>query len=141
VIIKYKINELDRLEVRLGTFKKDIISARAKVLAKYIRLLLTSHFLLYNGNSRYRKNSVEYEVQKAEKFGRLPQLVVSGYLKSRVLAGKVQGNGKLRFDLPDYGIYQIIVGRDFLRADSKEKRLMAKWLRAELKIIRSKLRK
>jgi len=84
---------------------------------------------------------VEYEVQKAEKFGRLPQLVVSGYLKRRVLAGRVQANGKLRFDLPDYGIYQIELGRDFLRADSKEKKLMAKWLRQELRIIRAKMRK
>jgi len=124
-------------EHNLATFFAPL---RANIIAKYIRLLLHKHFLFFNPHASYGKNTVKYQVQKADKFGCLPQLVVSGYLKRRVLAGRVQANGKLLFDLPYYRIYKIEVETDFLQADSEEKKLMGKWLTQELKTIRAKMR-
>lgn len=68
----------------------------------------------------YTPNTPKYEAQKLRQFGRLPQLVRSGYLKSRVVNGVTVSRFGITLRYPRYGKYQRDLGRDFTRMTARD---------------------
>lgn len=101
--------------------------------------LLESHFELTSPNTRYKPNKMSYETWKKKHHpDAIYQLVVSGKLRRAVLNGQVQYDGNIKFDLPEYGLYQIEAGRDFLKLDDEEKKKMTKHFTKEFYELRKK---
>jgi hypothetical protein len=123
-----------------GNLKKDILEAKINTLVMYVNRLIKKHFKSKNPNVAYgyKPNSVEYEMWKLKHYGSLPQLVLSGELASAVQNGRVLKNGKISFDLPKYGLYQLQDGRDFLSPNAKDLKEMEAYFKKELVRIRKK---
>lgn len=96
-------------------------AAKVKAMVWALEKLLKRHFELHNGNTRYVPNTKSYEEWKRRKHpNSLYQLVLSGELRDAVMRGKVTRDGEYVFSLPNYGIYLIEGGRDFLSFDRDE---------------------
>ena len=103
-----------------------------------LETLIEQHFMLTSPNNRYKPNKPTYEAWKKQHGGGIFQLVVSGRLKAAVINGKVQQDGTILFDLPEYGLYQIRAGRDFLSLDAAENKLMSERFTKEFFALRKK---
>lgn len=119
----------------------DKLNAKKKAIKWFIDNLLIEHFQAGNtAKYGYTPNSPKYQEWK-RKHGLDPnvQLVLSGRLKQEVLrSAKVTNKATLRVSVPEYGIYQIELGRDFLEPNSSELRLLNKQYKKFLQEIRQK---
>jgi len=117
----------------------DKLNAKKKAIKWFIDNLLIEHFQA--GNTQrygYTPNKPSYDAWK-KKFGGNIQLVLSGELQKAVMASaRVNNNATLRVSIPKYGIYQIELGRDFLKPNSKEMTQINKQFRKYLIEIRNK---
>jgi hypothetical protein len=116
-------------------FKADIKDAKNATLLYYLKEMIRDHFIHKNPNGFYPPNTIKYEEWKRKHYGLLPQLVLSGRLRAAVLAGKVK-DGNIVFNLPEYHIYQLRAGRDFLSPTKSEERKLKNQLLDELFEIR-----
>jgi hypothetical protein len=99
----------------------DKLNAKKQAIKWFIDNLLIEHFQA--GNTQrygYTPNSQAYDLWK-RKHGNNIQLVLSGELQKAVMASaRVNPNATLRVSVPKYGIYQMELGRDFLKPNSSE---------------------
>jgi hypothetical protein len=117
----------------------DKLNAKKKAIKWFIDNLLIEHFQA--GNTQrygYKPNKPSYDAWK-KKHGSNIQLVVSGELQKAVQAtAKVNPNGTFKVNVPKYGLYQIELGRDFLKPNSSELNLINKQYKKYLLEIRKK---
>lgn len=117
----------------------DKLNAKKKAIKWFIDNLLIEHFQA--GNTQrygYKPNSPSYDAWKKKHGGNI-QLVLSDELQKAVMASaKVNNNATLRVSIPIYGIYQIELGRDFLKPNSKEIKQINKMYKKFLVDIRNK---
>lgn len=107
----------------------DKLNAKKKAIKWFIDNLLIEHF--QSGNTQrygYKPNTISYDAWK-KKHGLNIQLVVSGRLQKAVQASaRVSSDATLKVTIPEYGIFQIELGRDFLKPNSAEiKRINTKY--------------
>jgi hypothetical protein len=101
-------------------------------LKYYIWRIIGRHFGFNNTQKYgYTPNTPEYQRQKQKKFGNLPQLVLTGELKRAAENAQVVNN-KIQFNIPNYGLYQIDLGRDFITPTEDEQREILGVFRREL---------
>jgi hypothetical protein len=117
----------------------DKLNAKKKAIKWFIDNLLIEHFQAGNTTRYgYAPNKPSYDAWK-KKFGNNIQLVLSGELQKAVMASaKVSNSATLKVSVPKYGIYQIELGRDFLKPNSNEIKLVNKMFRKFLVEIRKK---
>jgi len=100
------------------SLKGDLLKAKYQAMVYYVEEMIHKHFNKPNPNLeyRYKPNKLSYEIWKKKYHpDALYQMVLTGRLRNAVLNGKVDSKtGKVRFNIPEYGIYQLEVGRDFL---------------------------
>lgn len=114
----------------------DQLNAKKKAIKWFIDNLLIEHF--QSGNTQrygYTPNNPKYDAWK-KKHGNNIQLVLSGELQKAVMASaRVNNNATLKVSVPKYGIYQIELGRDFLKPNSVElKKINAQYKKFLLEI-------
>ena len=121
------------------TLKGDLLKAKIQSQVYYVNELIKSHFQRISPNTYYKPNKPSYETWKRKHFTSLYQLVSTGRLRNAMLNGRVNSStGKITFNIPEYGIYQIEAGRDFLNPSRDDQIQMQIKLRQELFEIRSK---
>jgi hypothetical protein len=117
----------------------DQLNAKKKAIKWFIDNLLIEHFQV--GNTKrygYTPNSPTYDAWKKKHGGNI-QLVLSGELQKAVMtSARVNRDATLKVSVPMYGIYQIELGRDFLKPNSREMSIINKKYREFLKEIRKK---
>jgi hypothetical protein len=117
----------------------DKINAKKKAIRWFIDNLLIEHFQI--GNTQrygYTPNSAKYEAWK-KKFGGNIQLVLSGKLKEAVIrSARTTNEAKIKVSVPEYGIINIQLGRDFLKPNSQELKIISKKYKEFLVQIRKK---
>lgn len=116
---------------------QDIKLAKMRTMMYYVQKLLVSHFQMISPNKIYTPNKLSYQLWKAKHVGVLWQLVVTGRLRNAMLGGTVKQDGSVFFDIPEYGLYQIKAGRDFVSPTKRDKIAMERRFKQELKSIRS----
>lgn len=118
----------------------DKLNAKKKAMRWYIDNLLIQHF--QKGNTLkygYKPNKAAYNEWKRKHGGGNIQLVLSGELRDAVMmSARVNNSATLTVNVPQYGIYQMELGRDFLKPDSKDMKLINKMYRKFLMEIRLK---
>lgn len=117
----------------------DKLNAKKKAIKWFIDNLLIEHFQI--GNTKkygYTPNKPSYDAWK-KKHGNNIQLVLSGELQKAVMASaRVNRDATLKVSVPKYGIYQIELGRDFMKPNSQELSIINKKYKEFLKEIRQK---
>jgi hypothetical protein len=100
------------------TLRGDLLKAKYMALVWYVEEMIHKHFDKPNPNMeyRYKPNKLTYEMWKKKYHpDAINQLVLTGRLKSAVERAKVDPKtGKISVSVPEYGIYQLEAGRDFL---------------------------
>ena len=113
----------------------------------YGRYLLKQHFERGNASKyRYPALSPKYKKYKSRTVGNKPQLVFNGALKRKVLKNvkaKIRKNGNvsyvyLRLKFPRYGFYQLEKGRDFIRPNRRDVKMIMNRLRNRIAKRRAK---
>lgn len=117
----------------------DKLNAKKKAIKWFIDNLLIEHFQAGNTQRyNYTPNKPTYDAWKKKHGGNI-QLVLSGELQKAVEAtARVNPNGTFKVSIPKYGIYQIELGRDFLKPNSTELKLINRQYRKYLLEIRKK---
>lgn len=101
--------------------------ATVKTQEFYIEVLIENHFRKKSPNSEYEPNKPSYEKWKRKYYPQaLYQLVLTGRLLNAVRKGKVRSDGTILFNLPEYGLFQIEAGRDFLSQTRDDKKKLSK---------------
>lgn len=117
----------------------DKLNAKKKAIKWFIDNLLIEHFQV--GNTQrygYAPNKKKYDDWK-KKHGNNIQLVLSGELQKAVeRTARVNNDATFKVSVPKYGIYQIELGRDFLKPNSKEIKQINKQFKKFLIEIRKK---
>jgi len=133
-------SDLDNTIAALNTFERDLIQAQIAAIQYYIDVIIIRHFIPGNlARYKYTPLSPEYRKWKFKNFGNLPVLVLSGRLRDRMRAGRVTREGdrvRVRFNIPEYGRYQLAAGRNFIDPNAADYREMEKVLKRELTRIR-----
>lgn len=117
----------------------DKLNAKKKAIKWFIDNLLIEHFQA--GNTQrygYKPNKPSYDAWK-KKYGNNIQLVLSGELKKAVEAtARVNSDASFRVSVEKYGLYQIRLGRNFMKPNSMEIRKINAQYKKFLKEIRIK---
>lgn len=117
------------------------IEARVIALKYYIWRIISRHFA--NGNTQkygYKENKADYDQWKKRNFGNLPQLVLSGELKKAAENATVTKDGKIIFNVPMYGMYQIDLGRDWASPSDEEiKEIKGVFRRTLMRLVRERV--
>lgn len=93
----------------------------------YVEQLIEDHFRLKSPNREYKPNKASYERWKKKYYpSAIYQLVITGRLRNAVRNGKVRSDGTILFNLPEYGLFQIEAGRDFLAQTRNDKKKLSK---------------
>lgn len=123
------------------TLKGDLLKAKTQAMVYYLEEMIHKHFDKPNPNMQYgyRPNTIKYEIWKRKYHPEsLYQLVLSGRLRNAVLNGKVDRNtGKIRFNLPEYGLYQLEADRNFIDPNFADQIEIQERIRRNLFFIRS----
>lgn len=123
------------------TLKGDLLKAKVQTMIYYLEEMIQEHFNYRSPNIKYKykPNKMTYEMWKAKYHPEaMYQLVLSGRLMEAVLSGKVDRlTGKIVFNLPEYGLYQLQAGRNFLDPNDYDKIILQDKLRQNLFFIRS----
>jgi hypothetical protein len=135
-----KQNTIEGLERDLAQLPNDKKLSIVQTAQWYVDNLIKLHFTSGNGARQgYKPNTSKYNDWKRKHYGELPQLYLSGRLYKAVLAGKVnKATGEVIFDLPQWGLYQVKAGRDFLTPSKKEQDILDKMQHALFIKIRRK---
>lgn len=117
----------------------DKLNAKKKAIKWFIDNLLIEHFQVGNTQKYgYKPNKLKYEEWKKKHGGNI-QLVLSGELKKAVeKSAKVSNRAELVVNVPEYGLFQIKLGRDFLKPNSRELKKINQMYRKFLKEMRIK---
>jgi hypothetical protein len=123
------------------TIKGDLLKAKYQTQIYYLEEMIHQHFDKSNPNLQYgyRPNKMTYEFWKKKYHPTaIYQLVLSGRLRNAVLNGRVdRATGKISFSLPEYGLYQLKAGRDFVNPSAEDRIILQSKLRNYLFNIRS----
>jgi hypothetical protein len=123
----------------MSSLALDKLNAKKKAIKWFIDNLLIEHFQI--GNTQrygYAPNKKKYDEWK-HKHGNNIQLVLSGELQKAVeRTARVNNNATFKVTIPKYGIYQIELGRDFLKPNSNEMKKINSQFKKYLVEIRKK---
>jgi hypothetical protein len=123
------------------TLKGDLLKAKTQAMVYYLEELIHKHFDKPNANMeyKYRPNTMKYEIWKKKNHpDALYQMVLSGRLRNAVLNGKVdRSTGKISFNIPEYGLYQLQADRDFTSPSFYDNVVIQNKIRDNLFFIRS----
>lgn len=123
------------------TLKGDLLKAKTQAMVYYLEEMISRHFEKPNPNSAYgyKPNKITYEIWKKKYHPEsLYQLVLSGRLRNAVLNGRVDSkDGSISFNLPEYGLYQLKAGRDFINPNFSDRIEIQERIRKNLFFIRS----
>jgi hypothetical protein len=123
------------------TLRGDLLKAKAQMMVYYLEEIIQEHFNYPNPNFKYKykPNTSKYEMWKKKYHPEsLYQLVLSGRLRNAVLNGKIDKvTGKIVFNLPEYGLYQLKAKRNFIDPSAYDLIDMQNRLRRNLFFIRS----
>lgn len=132
------LDELERINSPAHMREQWRIST-IKTQEYYLEMLISDHFLHSSPNKYYKPNTMKYEAWKKRYYPTaIHQLVLTGRLQHAVESGKVNSNGSITFNLPEYGLYQIVAGRDFLSPTIADTNKLSKRFTKEFFTLRSK---
>jgi hypothetical protein len=132
-----KTTNLPTLQVILQAFPAHNNQSVKEMLEYFCEKILIKHFGFSAANERgYKRLDPEYAKRKRAKYGRQPILVASGVLReSATTMYKVYmkaGKFTIYFNIPEYGKFVIVKGRDWITPSKRDLKDMGRYWRQNL---------
>lgn len=132
-----KTTNLPTLQAIIQAFPAHSAQSTKEMLEYFCEKILVKHFSFSAASERgYKRLDPVYAKRKMAKYGRQPILVASGVLReSATTMYKVYlkgGKYTIYFNIPEYGKYVIVKGRDWLTPSKRDDKDMGRYWRQNL---------